>query len=75
MHQTGHILHTLERPHPPQTLQEAQMLVYSALVTTIHATCTALMHNTLKVLPGAFLFQQDIFLDIPIIANLQTIQE
>jgi transposase InsO family protein len=75
MHQTaGNILRTLELTHPPQTLQEAQLLVDSALATTMHA-CRTAIHTTLKVSPGAFIFQRDMFLDIPIIANLQTIQE
>ena len=57
MHQTaGNILRTLELTQPPQTLQEAQMLVDSALATTMHATRTA-VHITLKVSPGAFVFQ------------------
>jgi transposase InsO family protein len=69
VHQTaGNILQTLELPHPPQTLQEAQMLVGSALATTIHAYRVAI-HTTLKVSPGAFVFQQDMFLDMPIIMN------
>jgi hypothetical protein len=74
-HQTaGNMLRILELAHPPQTLQEAQMLVDSALATTMHTTCMAI-HSTLKVLPGAFVIQQDMFLNISIIVNLQTIQE
>jgi hypothetical protein len=75
MHQTaGNILRTLELTTPLQTLQEAQLLVDSALATIIHATPTAI-HTTLRVSPGAFVFQQDMFLDILIIANLQTIRD
>jgi hypothetical protein len=33
------------------------------------------MHNALGMLPGAFVFQRDMFLNIPLIANLQTIQD
>jgi hypothetical protein len=70
MHQAaGNVLHTLELTDPPQTLQEAHMLVDSALATTIHATCTAI-HTTLRVSHGAFVFQRDMFLDIPIIAKI-----
>jgi hypothetical protein len=75
MHQTAaNVLRTLELTTPPQTLQEAQLLVDSALATTMHATRTAI-HTTLRVSPGAFVFQRDMFLDIPIIANLQTIRD
>jgi hypothetical protein len=74
MHQTaGNVLRTLELINPPQRLQEAQTLVDSALATTMHATHTA-VHITLRVSPGAFVFQRDMFLDIPIIANLETIR-
>ena len=75
MHQTaGNILRTLELTQPPQTLPEAQMLVDSTLATMMHAAWMAI-HTTLKVLPGGFVFQRDMFLDILIVANLQTIQE
>jgi hypothetical protein len=70
MHQTaGNILRTLELTHPPQHLQEAHMLVDSALAITMHTTRIA-MHSMLRVSPGAFVFQRDTILDIPIIANL-----
>jgi hypothetical protein len=60
MHQTaGNVLRTLTLTNPPQTLQGAHMLVDTALATALHATCTAI-HTTLRVSPGAFVFQQDI---------------
>ena len=40
----------------------------------MHATRTAI-HTPLRVSPGAFVVQRDMFLDIPIIANLQTIRD
>jgi hypothetical protein len=33
------------------------------------------MHHALGMSPGAFIYQRDMFLNIPLIANLQTIQD
>ncbi len=33
------------------------------------------MYHVLGISPGAFVFQRDMFLNIPLIANLQTIQD
>jgi hypothetical protein len=75
MHQSaGNIIRTLTLSQPPQNLQHAHNIVDSALATTMHATRCA-MHHALRMSPGAFVFQRDMFLNIPLIANLQTIQD
>jgi hypothetical protein len=75
MHQTaGNIIRTLTLSQPPQNLQHAHNIVDSALATTMHATRCA-MHHALHMSPGAFVFQRDMFLNIPLIADLQAIQE
>jgi hypothetical protein len=73
MHQSaGNTLHTLTLSQPPQNLDQAQNHVDSALATTMHAMRCA-MHHALHISPGTFVFKRDMFLNIPIIANLQTI--
>jgi hypothetical protein len=75
MHQTAaNVLRALLHAHPPQNALQAGALIDSALATTMHAT-RASMHRSLRTTPGALVFQRDMFLNIPLIANLQTIRE
>jgi transposase InsO family protein len=75
MHQTAaNVLRTLLHSHPPQNALQAGALIDSALATTMHAT-RASIHRTLRTTPGALVFQRDMFLNIPLIANLQTIRD
>jgi hypothetical protein len=55
-------------------MMQGNHIVDSALATTMYAIQCA-MHNALGMLPGAFVFQREMFLNIPLIANLQTIQD
>ena len=75
MHQTAaNVLRTLLHTNPPQNALQASALIDSALATTMHAT-RASIHRTLRTTPGALVFQRDMFLNIPLIANLQTIRD
>jgi hypothetical protein len=75
MHQTaGNIICTLTHAQPPQNILQAKQIVDSALATTMHALRCS-MHHALNMSPGAFVYQRDMFLNIPLIANLQTIQD
>ena len=59
---------------PPQDIQQAEQLIDDALSTTVHITRCA-VSRALGVSPGALVFQRDMLLDIPIIADLLSIQE
>jgi putative transposase len=75
MHQTaGNIIRTLSHAQPPQNMLQAYQILDSALASTMHALRCS-MHHALGMSPGAFIFQRDMFLNIPLIANLQTIQD
>jgi putative transposase len=75
MHQTaGNVIRTLTHAQPPQNMLQANHIVDSALATTMHAIRCS-MHHALNMSPGAFIYQRDMFLNIPLIANLQTIQD
>ena len=75
MHQTvGNTLRTLVHAHPPQNLQDAQDLVDTALATASHAVRSAI-HRTMRVSPGGLVFHRDMFLDIPLLANLHVIRQ
>lgn len=75
MHQTvANVLRTLTDLQPPTNEQEAQQMVENALATAMHATRCAI-HRTLGISPGALVYQRDMFLDLPIIADLVLLQE
>ena len=63
-------LHPLLHIHPPQNVDEAALIVDTALQTAVHSACTAI-HSTLKISPGALAFHRDMLLNIPLIADLQ----
>jgi hypothetical protein len=68
----GNMLRTLVRAHPPQDLLDVSELVDQCLAT-MHATRVA-SHGSLDDLsPGALVFQRDMFLDIPLVADIMAI--
>ena len=74
MHQTvGNVLRTLLYSNPPRTVANAADLVDQALGTAMHAMRSNI-HGTLKGAPGALVFGRDMFLDVPLIADWQAIQ-
>jgi len=75
MHQTvGNILRTLIHAHRPQNHQTAQELVDTALATAMHALRSS-VNRSLQMTPGAVVFQRDMLLNIPLIADLHEIRE
>jgi hypothetical protein len=75
MHQTvTNILRPLLHAHFPQNIQAATDIIDTALATTSHASRSS-VHPTLNILPGALVFHRDMFLDIPLIADLATIRQ
>jgi hypothetical protein len=75
MHQTvANVLRTLTHLQPPANEQQAEQMLNNALATAMHATRCA-VHRTLGISPGALVYQRDMFLDLPIIADLVLLQE
>ena len=73
MHQTvGNILRTLLYSNPPQNMTQARDILDSALATAMHAMRTTVA-TTLGSTPGSLAFSRDMFLNIPLIADCQTI--
>ena len=58
--------------NPPQNLTQARDIVDQALVTAMHAMRVTVA-STLGSMPGALVFSRDMFLNVPIIADWQTI--
>jgi hypothetical protein len=71
MHQTvGNVLRTLLHGQPPQHMTGAQAkdFINKALSITMHAM-RAGTHSTLGSSPGSLVFNRDMFLNIPLIAD------
>jgi hypothetical protein len=75
MHQTvGNVLRTLLHGESPQNIADAKEFVDEALSIAMHAM-RAGIHSTLGISPGSLIFNRDIFLNIPLIANWHAITQ
>jgi hypothetical protein len=73
MHQAvGNVLRTLLHGEPPQNIADAKEFVDKALSIAMHAM-RAGIHSTLGSSPGSLVFNRDIFLNIPLIADWHAI--
>jgi hypothetical protein len=71
MHQTiGNALRTLIHAHPPRNAEEAANLIDTSLNTAAYSARTAI-HGTMKASLGSIVFQRDMLLNIPIIADFE----
>ena len=71
IHQTvGSVLCILCHIHPPQNMLQASDLMDNCLATVMHATHAVASNATDKIAPGALVFQRDMFLDIPLVADI-----
>jgi len=59
---------------PPANAQQAEQYIDNALATAMHATRCAVT-RALNMTPGALVFHRDMFLDVPIIGNLEAIRQ
>lgn len=75
MHQSiTNSLRALLHTNPPQNVESAHLLMDTALQTAAYATRVA-THGTLKISPGAMIFQRDMILDIPVVADLELLRQ
>ena len=75
MHQTvGDILRVVSHTNPPQNMNDAQQVMDNVLATCMHATRCA-VNASMETSPGALVYNRDMLLDIPLVANLELIQE
>jgi hypothetical protein len=73
MHQTvTNVLRTLVHTNPPRNMTQARDIIEDALATVMHAMQTTIA-TTLGSTLGALAFAQDIFLNMPLIADWQAI--
>ena len=75
LHQTvANVLRPLLELHPPQNMDEAALIIDSALQTASFSARAAI-HSTMKTTPGAIAFSRDMLLNIPFVADLQLLRE
>jgi hypothetical protein len=75
MHQTvGNVLRTLLHGEAPQNITDTKEFVDKALSIAMHAM-RAGVHSTLGSSPGNLVFNRDMFLNIPLIANWHAITQ
>ncbi len=73
MHQTvNNVLRTLVHTNPPQNMTQARDIIDDALATAVHAMQTTIA-TTLGSTSGALAFAQDMFLNVPLIADWQAV--
>jgi len=70
LHQTvANGLRALAHHNPPGDMNAATLLVDTAISSASYAVRAA-VHQTMKISPGALVFHRDMFLNIPVIADL-----
>jgi len=75
MHRTvGNLLPAMMHAHPPEGLQQAIGIIDTCLANAAFATQTAI-HHTLDISLGALIFQHDMILSIPLIANFEQLHQ
>ena len=74
-HQTmANQLRALFHRHRPQNVIQVRQLIDTAIASTIYAF-RATVHGTLKTTPGAIVFNRDMLLNIPLVADLRAIRD
>jgi hypothetical protein len=67
-------LRPLIHSHPPQDVNDVTMIINAAL-NAAACSARAAIHSTMKISPGALVSHRDMILDIPVIADLQLLQQ
>ncbi len=69
MHQTvGNVLRTFSHGEPPQNIKNAKDYIDETLSIAMHAMRVE-VHSTMGSTPGNLVFDRDMFLNIPLIAD------
>ena len=75
MHQSiGQVLCTIIHLHSPKSWPQAETLAQTACATSMHASHCAAHQSLCNHSPGAIAFRWDMSLDIPLLANILTLQ-
>ena len=70
LHKTiADILRVMIHVDPPQNEPDTTNMIDNALATVVHALRCAVNH-TMQTMPGAMVFNRDMMINVPLIANL-----
>ena len=69
------MLRTVVAVKDPKSVSEGQAVIEECLATVVHATRCATQGSLGNLSSGALAFHRDMFLDIPIIADILTLQQ
>jgi transposase InsO family protein len=76
IHQSiGQVLRTIVSTENPRTTQEAEQVIENSLATAMHACRCATQSSLGNHSSGAIAFHRDMFLDIPLLADIIYIQK
>ena len=70
----GNSLRAIVNYEPPQNIDQAALMVNTALQTAAYSARTAI-HGSLKHSPGSLAFHRDMLFDIPILADMELIRQ
>ena len=75
MHSTiGNVLRIIMRTTDITNVQQAAQVADNALATCMHSTRCA-VHQALQTSPGALVYRRDMFVDVPVMADLVAIRQ
>jgi hypothetical protein len=74
MQAVGNSLHVLKQWMPPNHLDDAHLLIDTALANAMYTT-HATFHSGLTTTPGALIFGRNMVMNIPLIADLTLIRD
>ena len=74
-HTIGQVIRTLIHLKPPQNTADADSVVDEAIATAMHACRCAPNTSLGNFTPGALVFQRDMLLDLPLVADLLTLTQ
>ncbi|MEM7284022.1 MAG: hypothetical protein AAF438_20635 [Pseudomonadota bacterium] len=71
----GQVLRTVVATKTPKSVHEANMVIQECLATAMHACRCATQGAIGNLTPGALAFHRDMFLNVPLFADLITLQK
>ena len=71
----GQVLRTVCRTRDPKLVHEAQAVIAETLATAMHAHNSSAQSALMHLSPGSIAFGRDMVLDIPLRADVLTLQE
>ena len=76
IHQTiGQVLRTVVAAKDPKSVSEGEAVIEATLATAMHACRCVCSESLAYTTPGGLAFGRDMFLDIPLVADIMAVQQ